>query len=67
VLLIAAGVLYARMRRRQQPVARLAGETVPLPLPASVRLVRIAPTEPAVTVQPTTSASDAAAESVGAP
>ena len=67
VLLIAAAVLYARMKRRQQPVARLAGEAVPLPLPASVRLVRITSAEPAVAERPAAATTNAATEAVGAP
>ncbi len=67
VLLIAAGVLYTRMKRRQQPVARLAGEAVAPPLPASVRLVHIAPAEPAVTVRPAATTTEEATEAVGAP
>ncbi|HEX6796620.1 MAG TPA: NADH-quinone oxidoreductase subunit NuoH [Ktedonobacterales bacterium] len=67
VLLIAAAVLYMRMRRRQQPVAPLAGGVVPLSLPASVRLVRVAPAEPAVTERPVAASAEEAAEAVRAP
>ena len=67
VLLMAAAVLYARMRRRQQPVAPLAGGAVPISLPASVRLVRIAPAEPAVTERPVATSTEEAAEAVRAP
>jgi NADH-quinone oxidoreductase subunit H len=64
VLLIATGVLFVRMRRRQQPIARLAGESVPLPLPASIRLVRVASTEQALPAP--LADTDASAETVRA-
>src|SRR5262249_48536462 len=41
ILLVGMGVLYIRMRRALLPAARPEGETVPLVLPASVRLVQM--------------------------
>jgi NADH-quinone oxidoreductase subunit H len=42
VLLIAAAMLYARTRRAALPASTQADEAVPLALPSSVRLVRLA-------------------------
>jgi NADH-quinone oxidoreductase subunit H len=67
VLALAAGVLFVRMKRRQQPMARIAGEMAPLSLPASVRMVHIAAAEPASTVRSVATTTTEAAEAVNVP
>ncbi|HEU5438096.1 MAG TPA: NADH-quinone oxidoreductase subunit NuoH [Ktedonobacterales bacterium] len=67
VLALSALVLFVRMRRRQQPVAHLEGEAVSLPIPASVRLVRIAPSVPGASTGAVPSTTQEAAEAVRTP
>jgi NADH-quinone oxidoreductase subunit H len=67
VLALSVLVLFVRMRRRQQPVAHPSGEAVSLPIPASVRLVQIAPSVPGVTTGAVPSTTEEAAEAVRTP